>query len=245
MLFTVTRAVRTPSRVERDFTTGSLINPATPLFVTLFPDESFDSEQLIAYEAGYRRRLGRRVYLTVAAFYNDHDELLSTEAGATFAEPGPPPRAVLPVTFGNGLHGEGHGLETTADVDLQNAGRLSGSYSYLRINITKSPGSTDVSQEIRGEGLSPRHQAQVRWALTFARDWTLDAALRHVSSLPAGPVPDYTTADVRLARRFDSGIELSVSGRNLLQAHHLEVPGGSAGNVEVERSVLAGVTWRK
>ena len=102
-----------------------------------------------------------------------------------------------------------------------------------------------LPQELRGEGLSPRHKAQVRWSLVFRRDWTVDAAVRYVSELPAGPVPDYATADIRLARRFDSGLELSIVGRNLLQAHHLEFPGGTAGNVEVERSVLAGLTWRK
>ena len=45
----VTRAVRTPSRVEADYTTTSLVSPATPTFVRLVPNPEFDSEKLVAY----------------------------------------------------------------------------------------------------------------------------------------------------------------------------------------------------
>jgi len=39
-------------------------------------------------------------------------------------------------------------------------------------------------------------------------------------------------------------LELSIVGRSLHQAHHLEFAGGAAGNVEVPRSVYGKLTWR-
>ena len=49
----VARAVRTPSRVETDYTTTSLVAAGpTPTFVRLVPDPSFEAENLTAYEIG-------------------------------------------------------------------------------------------------------------------------------------------------------------------------------------------------
>ena len=51
----VTRAVRTPSRVEDGFSFTALLNPTLPLYVRLVGDAKFTPEQLLGYELGYRR----------------------------------------------------------------------------------------------------------------------------------------------------------------------------------------------
>ena len=52
----ITRAVRTPSRVETDDTTTGLVNAAIPSFARLASNADFKPESLLAYEVGYRVR---------------------------------------------------------------------------------------------------------------------------------------------------------------------------------------------
>jgi hypothetical protein len=59
-------------------------------------------------------------------------------------------------------------------------------------------GSADRWQERRNEGLSPRHQVQFQSSIDLLHGVSLDAFARYISELPAGPVPAYATADLRL-----------------------------------------------
>jgi iron complex outermembrane receptor protein len=242
----VTRAVRTPSRVETDYTTTSLADPATPAFVRLLPNPEFEAERLVAYEAGYRVRPVGPVYVTVSAFYNHLDNVLSTDLLPAFFETTPPPnRRILPVTFRNGLQGNSHGVELTGEVRPLPWWRWTAGYSFLRIQMTRKQGSTDVSQERRYEGLSPRHQVQVRSSLDLPKEVALDWFFRYVSALPAGPIPEYGTSNLRLAWPIGTGFELAVVGENLHRRRHVEWPSGAGANAQVERSVYVNLTWRR
>jgi iron complex outermembrane receptor protein len=241
-----TRAVRTPSRVETDYTTTSLANPAIPAFVRLQPNPQFEAEKLTAYEVGYRMRPAPSLYATVSTFVNDLQNTLSTEllTASVEAVP-PPPRLILPVTFRNGLHGNSHGVEVTGDFRPTRWSRWTGNYSLLQIQMTKSPGSADVSQERRYEGLSPQHQVQLQTSVDLPRSVYVDWFFRFVSELPAGPVPSYATSNVRVAWQPKANIEVSVVGQNLHESRHVEWPSGGGANVEIRRRVFAGVIWRQ
>jgi iron complex outermembrane receptor protein len=183
--------------------------------------------------------------VTATAFFHHVTDILSTELGATFTETDPPPtRQITPVIFANGLHGNTRGLEVTADLRPRPWLRWTGAYSLLRIDLTRDPDSRDASQEIRGERLSPRHQVQSHLAADLGRRWEADWFWRYVGALP-GAVPSYAVSDVRLGLRLTPRVDVSLIGRNLPQAHHLEFPGGGIGNVEVEREVLLRLTWRR
>jgi iron complex outermembrane receptor protein len=238
--------VRTPSRVETDYTTTSLVNPALPSFVRLLPNPDFTPEALVAYEVGYRVHPIPRLYTTVSGFFNSLDDVLSTELGAAFVESAPPPpRLILPVMFKNGLHGHSHGVEVAADWRATEWLRATGSYSYLNVQLSRDPGGNDVSQERRGEGLSPRHQGQFQTSLDLPGRTEVDWMWRYVGSLPAGPVPSYATSDVRVGWNIAPGLEFAFVGTNLHQAHHLEWPSGGDANTEIERSAYIRVTWRR
>lgn len=245
-VLSVARAVRTPSRVERDLELTSILVPSIPLFLRVDPNREFSPERLIAYEAGYRAQPANRLALVIAAFYNQLDDVLSTEVGSTFQETDPSgTRQILPVLFGNGLHGNSHGVEVSSDVRLTDWWRWTGSYALLRTQLTRDAGSMDGSQEVRGEGLSPRHQLQWESSVDLPGQVELDWLFRYVSALTAeGGVPAYATSDLRLGWFATSRLELSLVGKDLHDAHHLEFPGGSGGNVEVRRSVFGRVTWR-
>src|SRR5713226_7875736 len=112
----VTRAVRTPSRVEEDLQLTGLLAPDPLTFYRISGDRKFSSENLIGYEVGYRSLVKPRLYIDFAAFYNNYDHLLSIEPGAPYSETSPPPpHTVVPFFFRNGLLGKTSGFEIAPD----------------------------------------------------------------------------------------------------------------------------------
>src|SRR5438445_131785 len=95
----ISRAVRTPSRIDQDF-----FVPANPPFA-LAGGPKFVSEELLAYELGYRVRPIDQLSFSLAAFYNDYSNLRSLE-------PGPP------IIIGNGLKGETYGAELAGNYQM-------------------------------------------------------------------------------------------------------------------------------
>jgi iron complex outermembrane receptor protein len=240
----VTRAVRTPSRVETDYTTTSLVSPAAPTFVRLLPNAEFVPEELIAYELGHRVRVGN-VYVTASGFFNQLTNVLSTELGPSLVETTPGvPRLILPVTFRNGLHGNSHGVEVTGEVRPAPWWRSAANYSLVRIQLTRDPASLDVSQERRNERLTPVHQFQLSSSFDLPHRFTVDWQLRAISELREGPVPAYSTSDVRIAWQSSAGLELALLGQNLHQPHHLEWRDGATAT-ELRRSVVVTLTLRR
>ena len=220
----VARAVRTPSRVETDYTTTSLVSAAaTPVFVRLLPNAAFESENLVAYEAGYRKQPARQLSVTVSVFLNHLTDTLSTEILTPFVETTPlPPRIVVPVDFANGLHGTSYGAEATADARMKPWWRLTGNYSYLSVSMTRNPGSRDGSQEAQYEKAIPHHMVQLGSSFDLRAGWSVDWLFRHISQLDAGPVPAYGASTLRVSWLARRGLELAITGQDLFGDHHLE-----------------------
>jgi iron complex outermembrane receptor protein len=149
------------------------------------------------------------------------------------------------VTFANGLQGESHGLEITADARPASWWRTTANYSWVRVEMKRKPGSADVSQERRYEGLSPRHQVQLSSSVDLPGRLSFDWFFRYVSDLPAGPVPSYATSNIRASWQASPHVEIAVIGRNLHKAQHLEWPSGAGGNVQIRRSAHVSVIWRR
>ena len=228
----VSRAVRMPSRIDRD-----LRQPAAP--VILAGDEDFVSETVIAYEVGYRAQLGPRVLVSVSAFYNEYDELRSVSAT---------PGTIIPLYFDNNLEGETYGIELTGTYEVVEGWRLHAGYTLLREDIRVKSGEFDLNNG-RNETADPRHQFSLRSSMDLPRRIELDAGLRWVDTLrlndsgTVAKVPSYFELDVRLAWRPVEDFELALVGQNLLHDQHPEygVPGPA--REEVERSLYAKMTW--
>ena len=82
----ISRAVRVPTRFERDVSVDASDPAGNPVF-RLVGNDDFESEELIAYEAGYRWRPLETLSFDLALFYNDYDELASLELGRSFMDP--------------------------------------------------------------------------------------------------------------------------------------------------------------
>jgi iron complex outermembrane receptor protein len=241
----VTRAVRTPSRIEEDLQLTALLSPSPLTFFRITGDRKFTSEHLIGYEAGYRTLLRSKFYLDIAAFHNNYDHLLSIEPGTPFSETSPPPpHVVVPSFFRNGLFGNTSGFEIAPDWTPTSWWRLRGSYSYLHMDLNKEAASQDASTANSTQGSSPHHQITIRSSLNLPKKLEFDQTFRYVSALPAQLVEAYATADVQFSWRATGSLELSVVGQNLFQPHHAEFGGDPGALVGIARSAYAKITWQ-
>lgn len=249
----VSRAVRTPSRVEENTTLQGVTAPGTasnpgplPFVFRLGGDGEFESEELIAYEIGHRWKLTPSFGLDTALFYNKYENLGTAESGAAFTEGSPfPTRLVLPVSFRNKMDGEAFGGEIVAKWRATRRLRLEAHYGLLKLFLHPDSDSTDTANE-QAEGASPQQQASLRGRYDLGNDWDFDANLRYVDELPALNIDAYVELDLRLAWSPWKGTEFSIVGRNLLDSAHQEFTPTFllTDPSEVERSVYIKATTR-
>ncbi len=239
----VSRAVRTSSRVERDLVAyfhASPQDPARPVFGRVTGSDAFRPESVVSYEAGYKARLGSRVYFDVSGYHAVYDDLATNEAGAVVGEPGEPPapdRIVIPFVVGNGQEGSVSGVETSGTASLRPGWRVQAAHSFLRLNQSPKPGTTDLNEGF--EGNTPRHQVWMASYLTVREDVDLDLTVRRVGAIPGHRVDAFTELDARVAWRPRERLELAVVGQDLLHRRHPEFGGGFA----VDRAVRARATF--
>jgi iron complex outermembrane recepter protein len=239
----ISRAVRTPSRIEDNFSFSALIQPQVPLFVRLIGDGEFSSEQMLGYEFGYRRSLKRGI-IAVSSFHNRYDDLLSVENRPPFPETEPPPlRLVLPLYLRNGVRATTSGIEIAGVWDLAPWWRFQGSYSYMGLDARNKPDSNDLSTVRQLEGESPAHKTILRSSFTLPRAFELDLGWRHVGAVPNMNVPAYHTGDFRFGRRVTENLDISLVGQNLLQPRHVEYAGNPGALVRIRRSGFLKLTW--
>ena len=242
----VSRAVRIPSRLEEDVQIAGLITTTPlPIYLQIAGNGSFFSEQLVAYETGYRSLVTPRFYVDIAAFHNDYNYLYSYGNAPPFFETSPPPlRIIVPLIITNGIKGATNGFEVAPDWKPASWWELKASYSYLNMDLERRPGSPDISSVLSYEGSIPRNQAVIQSLFNLPRHFEFDQTYRYVSALPALSVPAYGTADLRLGWRPSEHVEFSLSGQNLLQPQHVEFLGDPGLPVAIMRSAYGKITLR-
>jgi len=232
----VSRAVRTPSRIDRDLREPTLLPAPLPASI-IDGSDAFRSEKLTAYELGHRAQLGAKLASSLSVFYNDYSDIRSTT-------PGPPgfPSFGFPLVFANDLEGETHGLELSATYQPFDAWRLRGGYNLLEEHLHIKPGGVDFSNALN-ETADPQQQLTLHSALDLPASFQLDIGLRWVDTLhnnngpTPGTVPSYFEADARVGWRPSSNLEFAVVGQNLLHDHHPEYGFPGPTRPEVERGV--------
>jgi len=235
----VSRAVRKPTRFDRDIRIlGLLIPTSPPTEETIFGSKNFTSEDLWAYELGYRVHPDSPVTLDLATFYNVYDNLRSLEPGAPFASSDPAPHTVNPFFFENQLRGESYGAEISPEWQVSDWWKLQGQYTYLHIKLHLKPGSMDFVS-LPAEHSDPSHQLSIRSLMNLPHSFEVDGDVRYVDNLPSLQIRSYTTGDLRIGWRGLKDWDFDVVGENLFQDHHQETNGGW----EVVRGLYGKVSW--
>jgi iron complex outermembrane recepter protein len=231
----ISRAARTPSRIDRDIS-----QPAPPALVILAGSGAFGSEYVTAYELGLRGEVAARLTGSISAFYNVYGDVRST----SFT-----PNTILPLYFANNLEGDTHGLELSGNYQVLADWALHAGYNLLEEHLHVKPGQLDLNHALN-ETADPQQQASLRSSLNLPWHVQFDTTFRWVDTLHTndgavpGTVPSYFEADARLAWHAAKGLVFSLAGRNLLHDHHPEYGFPSPTRVEIERNVYGKVVWR-
>ena len=191
----------------------------------------FESETVIAYEAGYRRRFGEHLSIDLAGYVNRYDDLRTQEV-----------RTGAPVLLANMMNGLTRGLETTASAQLARWWQIHVSHAHLWKELTFDPGSRDVTRGT-SEANDPRDIFKVRSYVNATKRMEIDGFFRYVGALPQPPLDAYHELDLRVGYRLRPGWDLSLIGNSVLHERHVEFRAGTAPET-YERSVSLRSVWR-
>ena len=198
----VSRAVRTPSRIDRQLAALPILAPAT----------GFDSEKLIALEVGYRQQPSTRLSFSASAFLNFYDDIRTTE----LTDGG------LPIMLANSLKGRTYGLEAWGNAQLLPWWRLSLGVATVWKDFEVREGHVDLADKA-SLGADPNYQVTANSHFELAPGLQLTINARGVDELDRGlDVDSYVEAGGRLGYQLSETLEIYVAGRNLLHRTHAE-----------------------
>ena len=220
----VSKAVRTPSRIDRQLELLPLVPPST----------DFVSEKLVALEAGYRGQPASWLSLSVSAFYNFYDDLRTTESLTS---------QLFPIELLNGRKGMTYGIEAWGKAQVAPWWRLSLGATTLHKNFHVIDDRIDI-QPRNSLGADPHWQVIGSSDMDLTRKLKLTLDVRGVGPLDLPPhVPGYVEAGGQLGYDVNSRIELFLAGRNMLHETHEE--NGDPGSAQLaNRSIYAGTRLR-
>jgi iron complex outermembrane receptor protein len=191
----ISRPVRTPTLIEDDLALS------TSLTTTLRGDRNVDAETLLAYEVGGRTRLTEEWIVDIAAFFNQHDDLIRRAPLAGGNE-----------SFQNVGSARAYGVEFSTIWQPITRLRFEGSYTFYELDS----GSALTKMSKQG---TPRHQFQIRSEFDLTDRIGVDAGVYFVGPVRRYDIDSFVRLDVGLHWNPCDWLELSVFGQNLLGPH--------------------------
>ena len=215
----VSRSIRAPSRIDRDFF-------APPLTAG---SPNFDSEIARSYELGYRTSTAHTTF-SITGFYSDFDRLRTFELNPNTSA----------LVFDNNATGHSHGVELWGSWQASRDLKLSGGYVIQKVSVNTHP--ADILQA-SGLGINdPNSHSLFRASYDINPNHLLDMTVRHSGKLSNPEVPAYTALDLRYGWKISPDLEFSVVGQNLLDSKHAEFS-NAATRPEYDRNLFAKMQW--
>ncbi len=231
----ISRAVRTPS-LDENYDYSQAVNTG-PTDVYLWKgNTSIESEEVLAFELGWRWRACERLSFDTVAFYNDLDNVVTREDGAVFTQGG---ITYTPFTVGNHGAAQAWGVEIGSDVQLTEAWRVRTALTHFEQHNQVESSSTDAGFEDNNH-LFPQTIANLRSYYDLGEHWELDAALYYVNSIHLYGTPAYLRTDVRIGYSPSPDWRFSIGVQNATDPAHPE-----DGGDQVARNVWAGLSWSR
>jgi len=213
----VSRAVRVPTRLDRDARFNVAIFPVTSdqlAYVTLRGGD-VRAERLTAYEVGYRLNPIPRLTLDLSGFVNRYEDLIVFGSDAPEFTPTPPPGYFtirLPVV--NGGEGSVIGGEAIVRVEPLTGWVLEGSYSHMNDHLRLKDGVPEAATGL-AQGRAPRHQVRFHSTATLLSELEVDVAVRYVSALNGLDIDGGTAMDAKVSWAVSRFVDVAVGGRNM------------------------------
>ena len=221
----ISRAVRTPSRIDKGVNYLGLIEPQNtqlnptevPVLLNWQGNRAYKAESLISYEIGYRTTMFKNISFDIAGFYAQYKNMDSYIASPLQFDADN--RYIFQnFVSSNSEQTHSYGLELASVWQMLDWWRWDMNHSWFHnqyahaINYASSP---HHHSSVRGLiNLSPTLDFDIGWR--YVGNSNADTAFSYIS------IPSYFALDLRTAWRPVKQLELSVTGQNLLQTHHME-----------------------
>lgn len=220
----LSRAVRAPSRIDREF-----FQPAQPPYIVA-GGPNFQSELVDVFELGWRAQPTPGWSYSVTLFHHEHDRL----------------RSLVPTTQGlqleNGIEGRTRGVEAWSRWRVSARWRLAAGLAAQRQRLQIRAGAVDAGG-MAALGNDPRHSWSLRSSLDVTPRLAWDLSLRRVGARPQPVVAAYTAVDMRLAWSARPSLEVALTLRNLADPGHVEWA-SQASPVALRRTAQLQLNWR-
>lgn len=222
----VSRAVRVPSRFDRDLTSIIGVNDLPVL-----------SEKVVSYELGYRSRPAENIFISLATFYNNYTDLRSIDS------------TIYPTrrTLGNNLSAKTWGLEASGSYIINQWWRLRGGLTYLSKKFSSS-GKT-IPDNDKFEAIDPNFQAMLQSITDLPMNFEVDFSARYVSELVGAAsrfiadIPAYFALDIRVGWSRKN-VSLGISAQNLTEKYHYEFGSPRVEPRRIPRNITARIGFK-
>jgi iron complex outermembrane receptor protein len=183
--------------------------------------------------------------MALTGFLSAYDHLIEVNYGeAASVQFSPVPFFLIPLVETNDMAGRSHGSEFTAYWQASEQWRLTLGYAYTRTKLTRE--GSDLLNTTAAGGNTPRNSASISAAWTPDNKWQFSGLLRYVDHSSNLDIPAYLDFDFNLAWQPHPGLEVALTGQNLLHARHQEGKPGIIGPItELPRLVALRFTWKR
>jgi iron complex outermembrane receptor protein len=249
----VSRAVRTPSRLESDISITSALSPqpvqVAPGVVINIPvtlngsgNKNLKAENTLAYELGFRQQVTAKFSYDVSGFYNHYRHLRGSNPQVTLGFP-----IIVATQALNNMRGNGYGVELSSTWKPFDWWQLKSSYTYTKINLRLDQNAQGTEVDLQNR--NPRHQVSLFSNMAFSDNWGLDLWLRYtdkINTKTITPVNAYMALDMRVFWQPIKQVELSLVGQNLIADTHYEFPQDrfNLTRSAIEKAFYGQVSWK-
>jgi len=240
-----TRGVRLPSEAEYDVLIrfGAVpVGNGESVMVTVLGNPNLKPEYVHSFEAGYRGVLTSFASLDITAYHNALNDLITFEPGSVTVRNG---EAILPFNYANAIGGSTRGIEASLLLRPTRRWDLAFGFTHFGLGVVDRVDG-DPSDELRYYD-APHHQFSARSFLTVSPRLEIDTSAYFVAGVVSQNVPRYIRLDARVAWQLMPGLELSLSGRNLVDSRHIEFqgPAENAALTPASRTIAGTIVWRR
>ncbi|MGA2889613.1 MAG: TonB-dependent receptor [Terracidiphilus sp.] len=214
---------------------------------TLVGNPKYKDEHLLAYESGIRTQL-KHVSIDATGFVNNYNDVETNENLAPVAHTG---YTEYPAQWANNLYGKSFGAEVATSWNVVPSWKLTGSYSWLKLEMRTNSQSNDTSTAVGFNAGTPTNHFGVRSSYALLKNLDFNTLAQYTGPMPSGlgrdtppAMPSYYRVDSNLQWHVGEYFRIDVGGQNLLYPRVAEYTGGNgAVQTLTPRSVSGRITY--